>query len=158
MTVLLRYLSCITCASAFILGLNSSALAAEHHMNAKAIVKYRQEVMKSQGAHMAASAAIIMGKVGYKDQLAGHVNALKAMTHDIASLFPPGSDVGKTKALKKVWTEHTEFEKKAHHAADMASALAKAVAEGDSKSYGMHFKALVNSCKSCHKEFRHKEM
>jgi len=124
--------------------------------NAKAIVKYRQAVMKSQGAHMAASAAIIMGKVEYKDQLAGHVNALEAMTRDIGGLFPPGTDVGKTKALKAVWTKHDDFEKHAKKAADMAAALSKAVAAGDTQSYGKHFKNLVDACKGCHEDFRKK--
>jgi len=145
------------CMATLVMGLGYAGFAsAKNAANGNAIVKYRQAVMKAQGAHMAATAAIIKGKVDYKDQLAGHVNALEATTRDIGGLFPPGSDVGKTKALKAVWTKHAEFEKHAKKAADMASAFAKAVAEGDTQSYGKHFKNLVDACKGCHEDFRKK--
>lgn len=158
MTIVKRSIIILASVAALVLGLNSLALAADKTpAKEKAIVKYRQEVMKAQGAHMSASAAIIMGKVNYKDQLTAHVTALEATTKLISSLFPPGSDVGKTKALKSVWTKHSEFNKHARHAEDMATALANAVAAGDTQSYHKHFKALVDACKSCHKDFRKKE-
>jgi len=158
MTSVKRYSSILVAVAFFLTGIGYATLAsAKKGGNEKAVVKYRQAVMKAQGAHMSASAAIIMGKVNYKDQLAGHVNALEALTKDIGGLFPPGSDVGKTKALKSVWTKHADFEKHAKKAADMAAALSKAVAAGDSNSYGKHFKDLVDACKGCHKDFRKKE-
>jgi cytochrome c556 len=157
MTVVKRYSVILASTAALLLGLNTAALAADKKASKEeAIVKYRQEVMKSQGAHMSAAAAIIMGKVDYKDQLTAHVTALEATTKLISSLFPPGSDVGKTKALKTVWTKKDEFDKRAKESEDMAEALAKAVAAGDTASYGKHFKALADACKSCHKDFRKK--
>ena len=157
MTVVTRYSAFLGSVAALLIGLTTFALAEENASKETAIVKYRQEVMKSQGAHMAAAAAIIMGKVEYKDQLAAHVNALAATTKDIVSLFPAGSDVDKTKALKTVWSKHEEFDKRAKHADEMAAELAKAVAAGDTQNYGKHFKALADACKSCHKDFRKKE-
>jgi cytochrome c556 len=155
MTLVKRYSLILTSATLLVLSLHTLALAADK--KEEAIVKYRQEVMKSQGAHMSAAAAIIMGKVEFKDQLPAHVAALEATTKDIVSLFPAGSDVGKTKALKSVWSKQEEFHKRAKDAEDMSAALAKAVAAGDSQSYGKHFKALADACKSCHKDFRKKE-
>jgi len=158
MTAVKRYIVVLASTTALMFGMNTFVLAADKKPSKEeAIVKYRQEVMKSQGAHMSAAAAIIMGKVDYKDQLTAHVTALEATTKLISSLFPPGSDVGKTKALKTVWTKNEKFRKDAKHAEDMAEALAKAVAAGDSQSYGKHFKGLVDACKSCHKDFRKKE-
>ncbi len=46
------------------------------------IVKYREAVMKANGAHMAAAAAIISGKVDYKADLGEHVKALQATTRE----------------------------------------------------------------------------
>lgn len=155
MTAIKRYSLMISSAAALVLGVNSLVLAADK--KEEAIVKYRQEVMKSQGAHMSAAAAIIMGKVDYKAQLPAHVAALQATTRDIVSLFPPGSDVTGTKALNSVWSKNAEFKKRAKHAEDMAEALDKAVAAGDTQSYGKHFKALADACKSCHQDFRKKE-
>lgn len=153
-----RYTGIIVSVAALLVAVTGVTQAAGKKMSKEeAIVKYREAVMKSQAGHMAASFAIIMGKVDYKDQLAAHVNALAATTKDIVTLFPKGTDVGKTKALKEVWSKNDEFKKRAKDAEDKANALAKAVAAGDTKSYGQHFKDLGKACKACHKDFRKKE-
>lgn len=121
------------------------------------IIKYRQNVMKSQGAHLAASAAIIQGKVDYKNQLGDHVKALQASTKDIPGLFPKGSDFGETKALDAVWKKNADFQKLAKDTQQKTDALAKAVAANDSKNYGARFKDVADSCKACHKDFRKEE-
>lgn len=134
-------------------GAVTAVLAAE----SEDIIKYRQNVMKSQAAHLGAAAAIVQGKVDYKSQLAEHVRSLEATTKDIPSLFPKGSDFGDTKALDAVWKKPAEFDKLAKDAHDKAVALGKAVAAGDTKSYPVHFKALAETCKACHKDFRKEE-
>jgi cytochrome c556 len=121
------------------------------------IIKYRQNVMKSQGAHLAAVGAIIQGKVDYKNQLGDHVKALQATTKDINSLFPKDSDFGETKALDAVWQKNADFQKLAKDTQQKAGALAKAVAANDSKNYGARFKDVADSCKACHKDFRKEE-
>jgi len=143
-------------AAGLLLGTGLVAHAAEPSP-ADEIVKYRQAVMKSQGAHMAAAAAIIQGKVAFKDQLAAHVNSLEATTLEINSIFPKDSDVGDTKALKEVWSKNEEFLKHAKDAQEKSAALAKAVAAGDTKNYGARLKDLGEACKACHKDFRKKE-
>ena len=121
------------------------------------IIKYRQNVMKANGAHMAATAAIVQGKVDFKNQLGDHVKALQAINKDIAALFPKDSDFGETKALDAVWKNNADFQKHAKDTAQKADALAKTVAAGDSKNYGARFKELSETCKSCHKDFRKEE-
>lgn len=153
-----RYSLMMVSATALLVGMSCVAQAAEKMASKEeAIVKYRQAVMKSQGGHMAASAAIIMGKVDFNNQLADHVKALESTTKEIVSLFPKGTDVGKTKALKEVWSKNDDFRKRAKDAEDKAAALAQAVAAGDTQSYGKHFKDLAEACKACHKDFRKKE-
>ena len=63
------------------------------------IIKYRQNVMKAQAAHLAAAGAIIQGKVGYKKDLADHAKALQAINRDVAALFPKGSDWPRARGL-----------------------------------------------------------
>lgn len=121
------------------------------------IIKYRQNVMKSQAAHMAAAAAIIQGKVDFKNQLSDHAKALQATNKDVASLFPKDSDFGDTNALDAVWKNNAEFQKRSKDVRAKADALAKAVAANDTKNYGARFKDLSESCKSCHKDFRKEE-
>ena len=121
------------------------------------IIKYRQTVMKANGAHMAAAGAIINGKVDFKNQLGDHTKALLAINKDINSLFPKDSDFGETKALDAVWKNNADFQKRAKDAGQKADALAKTVAAGDSKKYAASFKELSDSCKACHKDFRKEE-
>lgn len=147
-------------ATVLAIGMGGVALAKEEKKPTKeeSIVKYRKSVMLSQAGHMGAAAGIIFGSVDYKDQLAAHVNALAATTKDIPLLFPKGTEkVGKTTALKEVWTKNDEFKKKAKDAEDKAAALAKVVAAGDTAKYVPAFKDLGKACKACHKDFRKKK-
>ena len=128
-----------------------------HAAQSEDLIKYRQSVMLSQRAHMAAATAIIEGKVEYKDQLVDHVKALEATTKMIPSLFPEGSDLGDTKALESVWKNNAEFLKRARTTQDKAQVLAKAVTSGDTAQYDVLLKDLLDACKSCHKDFRAKE-
>lgn len=121
------------------------------------IIKYRQNVMKANGAHAAAAGAIIQGKVGYKKDLADHAKALAAINRDVAALFPKGSDFGDTKALDSVWSKRADFEKRAKDAQAKSAAFAKTVAAGDTKNYGPKLKELADSCKACHKDYRKEE-
>ena len=121
------------------------------------VIKYRQNVMKANGAHMAAIASIIQGKVDFKNQLAGHVKAVQTEAHNIKTLFPEGSDFGDTKAKDAVWKNRAAFNKAADETAAKADALAKAVAAKNTKAYPKDLKALADSCKSCHKDFRREE-
>jgi cytochrome c556 len=117
------------------------------------VVKYRQAVMKANGSHMGATAAILQGKVDYKNQLADHARALEALNRDIVALFPEGTKVGKTEALDSVWEKRAEFEKRARDARDKAAAFAKAVSANDANALAK-FQELGDSCKACHKDFR----
>ena len=128
-----------------------------HAVEPEEIVKYRQNIMVSQRAHMAAAAAIIEGKVEFNDQLNGHVRALEAMSKDIPNLFPNDSNVGETKALDAVWKNNAEFVKRAKTAQEKSRELVKTVEAGDTQNYGARLKDLLDACKSCHKDFRKKK-
>lgn len=121
------------------------------------VIKYRKNVMKANGAHVAAAGAIIQGKVDYQARLAEHARAIETINKDIVGLFPKDSDFGDTTALDAVWSKRAEFEKRARDAAQKSSAFARAVAAGDAKAYGAKFKELSDSCKACHKDFRKEE-
>lgn len=121
------------------------------------IIKYRQNVMKSNGGNLAAAGAIIQKKVDFNARLADHAKAVAAGTKNIAALFPPGSDFGAdTKALDAVWKDRAQFEKLAKDSEKKAAAFAKAVSAKDAQT-GARFKELADSCKACHKDFRKEE-
>lgn len=121
------------------------------------IIKYRQNVMKANGAHMAAIAAIVQGKVGYRDQLLDHAQAVVEINRDVHKLFPQGSDFGDTAALDAVWKNKAEFNKRAQVTEQKSEALLKAVKAGKKEAQVKAFKELSDSCKNCHKDFRREE-
>lgn len=122
------------------------------------IIKYRQNVMKSIGGNTSAAAALLQGKVAFKERLTDHARALEAATKNIAQLFPTGSESGaKTRALDAIWKNRAEFEKQAQNAEAKAAAFAKAVAAKDDGQAKATFKELADSCKACHKDFRKDE-
>ncbi len=121
------------------------------------IIKYRQNVMKANGAHMSATGAILQGKVGYKKDLADHAKALAAINRDVAALFPKGSDFGDTSALDAVWSKRADFEKRSKDTQAKADAFAKIASGGDMKAALAKFKELSDSCKACHKDYRKEE-
>ena len=122
------------------------------------IIKYRRSVMKSQREHMAAALAIIQGKVGYTNQLANHIRSLEETTGDIASLFPANSRTGDARAVDAVWTGNAEFQLRARDAQQKSAALAKTFAAGETQNYSSRLNDLLESCKSCHKDFRKEEV
>lgn len=118
------------------------------------VIKYRKNVMKANGAHMAAMAAILQNKVRYRTHMASHARAVQAGTDDILGLFPKGSDFGDTEALDAVWQKRPEFDERAKDTRAKAKALVKAIASNDPKIYEPRFRELSDSCKACHKDFR----
>lgn len=121
------------------------------------IIKYRRNVMEANGGHLSAAAAIIRGKVDYRDQLGEHVRALAAINKDIPALFPKDSDFGDTNALDAVWKKNDEFKKRARVAHDKSDALNRTVQARDLKNYEPRLKDLIEACKSCHEDFRKEE-
>jgi len=118
------------------------------------IIKYRRNVMKAVAGHMGAAGAIVQGKVNYKGDLGDHAKALQALMRDIPGLFPKDSDFGETNALESVWSKRADFEKRAKEAGARAAAFAKAAQGGDA---GSAFKALGETCKGCHKDYRREQ-
>ncbi|HEY7321138.1 MAG TPA: cytochrome c [Candidatus Binatia bacterium] len=112
----------------------------------------RQALMKSNSA----DAKAIKAAVEAKDYATIETKAGEIMgnAEKIVSLFPKGSDTGKTKATAAIWEKHDEFAKDAKNLANAASELAAAAKAKDDAAIGVKVKALGNACNSCHKTFR----
>lgn len=132
-------------------------LAAQAQSQPDDIIKYRRNVMHANSGHTGAAGAILQGKVDYKNQLLGHAKGLEATNKDIPSLFPKGTETGKTRALPAVWEKRADFERIAKDAERAAAAFAQAVAAGDDKAAQQRYKELGDACKACHKDFRKEE-
>jgi cytochrome c556 len=120
-------------------------------------IKYRQAVMTAIGGHNGAASQIVRGRVSPEGALAVHAGALEALTRDIPSLFPEGSDFGETGAKPEVWSDRAGFEKAADDARAATAAFAAAVAGGDAEKIGAAFKEVGEACKGCHETYREKD-
>ncbi|HEX2242296.1 MAG TPA: cytochrome c [Gammaproteobacteria bacterium] len=116
------------------------------------VVEKRQKAMKSNSADVKA----IKAAIAEKDYATVQTKAKEIMgTADkIPSLFPKGSDVGKTKATPAIWEKSDEFAKAAKNLSKASSELASAAQSKDDAAVAAKFKAVGEACSSCHKEFR----
>jgi cytochrome c556 len=129
-----------------------------HAQEAEDIIKYRNSVMEAYAGHMGASARIVRGRVDiYKDQLKMHADSMYSIAKTVGGLFPVDSDFGDTRAKMAVWEQKDEFAKAVKANLDAAEDFSKTVAGGDMAAIGKSFKALSDSCKSCHEKFRTEE-
>ena len=116
------------------------------------VIEKRQKAMKGNSADVKA----IKGAVESKDYATIETKAKDIMgTADkIPSLFPKGSDKGKTKATAAIWEKSDEFAKNAKNLSKAAGELASAAKSKDDAAVAAKFKAVGEICSSCHKEFR----
>ena len=116
------------------------------------VIEKRQKAMKDNSADVKA----IKGAVESKDYATIETKAKDIMgTADkIPSLFPKGSDKGKTKATAAIWEKSDEFAKQAKNLSKASGELASAAKSKDDAAVAAKFKAVGEVCSSCHKEFR----
>ncbi|MBP2232648.1 c-type cytochrome [Azospirillum agricola] len=79
---------------------------------------------------------------------------IEAFAATIPSLFPAGSDKGKTGAKEVIWANFPDFTAKAKDAENAGKALSAAAATGDKAATGQAFAALADTCKACHQRYR----
>lgn len=135
----------------------SVCAAVAHAAEPEDYIKYRQAVMTAIGGHNGAASQIVRGKVSPPGALAMHADALAALSTDLASLFPEGSDFGETRAKAEIWSDRPAFEKAAADAKNATAAFAAAVGSGDAERIAAAYKDMGETCKGCHKEFREKD-
>jgi cytochrome c556 len=132
----------------------SSAYAAEPEN----YIKYRQAIMKAMAGHSGSSGQILRGLVDAQPgELAFHADALARLNADLVRLFPEGSDFGETEALPKIWEDRAGFAQRAKDAADATANFARAVQSGDNGEMANAYKAVGESCKGCHQNYRERK-
>ena len=93
---------------------STMAFAADEPAN---LVKYRQNFMKGNSAHLGMIAALVKGEVSLTDELAPNAASLAEMgemlSANLKQLFPEGTDKAaglKTAALPAIWEKWSDFE------------------------------------------------
>ena len=132
--VLIAFLALLVSSQAFAQADKRQALMKNNSDNAKAI---KAAAEAKDYATVEAKARDIMG------------NADK-----IVSLFPKGSDTGKTKATPAIWEKSDDFGKAAKNLSKAASELAASAKAGDEAAVTAKVKGVSDACGGCHKAFR----
>lgn len=141
----LRYLTAALAAVVFTFGL-STAQAAD-----KDVIDYRQNLMKSLGAHAAALGAIAQNKVPYGDNLAHHADAIAAASEAAQLAFEQNLPGGT--AAANIWEDWEDFSGRFAALATSAREVAAAARSGGMAEAGPKMGGLF-TCKSCHDTYR----
>ena len=123
----------------------------------EAVIKYRQNIMKSLGGHAGAIAQIVKGQSPHKAHLVNHAQALRDLVAMVPDAFGQKTMGGETRAKPEIWTDASGFKKAADDAAAATKAFAEAAASGDDGAIGEKLKAVFDGCKGCHKDYREKK-
>jgi len=137
--------------------LGMTALAASSQSSAQDdIIGKRKGIMGDNNRDVKAIAAAVKKK----DYATIQVKAKEIVSglETAASLFPKGSDKGKTRAHPDIWAKPDEFKKDLANAVKVAEALSKAAEAQNEAEVAVKVKELgslrTGACGECHKVFR----
>jgi cytochrome c556 len=123
------------------------------HAQGADIVATREAGMKATGANAGAIKKALDAGADLT-ALAPKAEEIAAWGTKIPSMFPPGSGVGKTRALPAIWTDKADFDK---HAGDLSAAAGKlviALKANDATAAKAAFAATGAVCAACHRSYR----
>src|SRR5262245_49271303 len=123
---------------------------------AEDIIKTREADMKDMGKSLKAIKGIIDSGGNAADVVAP-ANRIVEVAGLIPSLFPKGSDQGKTGALPVIWEKWDAFTKHADDLKTEATMLASAGQSRDLATVRAKCDKTAKVCGACHKDFRKKE-
>lgn len=119
-------------------------------------VRQRQDLMKSNQEQMRFVTGMSRGQVAFDAN--GARRALQNIAQNasaIPSLFPPGSQEGKTDALPAIWERKADFDARAAKLGQDAAAAQAAVT--DQASLQAAIQRVGQNCGGCHESYRRKQ-
>ena len=154
-----RLLRVTAVAAAIALSLLSAGVWA--HSGASGIIKERMEAMKSMGAAMKATGAMISGKQAYDaEKIREAARAIGKHASETVELFPDTEESRNlhiSEAAPAIWEKKDDFTALALELAKTSEQLAQNARSEDKKLVIENFKAVGGACKTCHERFRIKK-
>lgn len=118
-------------------------------------IKVRQSGYYLMGAQMARINATLKGDLPFDQaSLALSADALELLGRIVTDHYPPGSDLGNTRAKADVWKDASRFKDLAVASQGEALKLKTAIHGGDLDVIKKAFGATSKSCKACHDVFK----
>lgn len=118
------------------------------------VITYRQKVMQSNADNLSAIADILKFSLPYQENIQAHARMIERTASLIPSAFKKNVSEGLTDAKPEIWEDFDEFKEYAADLEDASAKLADVAPGGDMAAIGKQFKAVVDTCKQCHEEFR----
>jgi len=110
----------------------------------------RHELMEVVGAHGRIIGAAM--KSGDYESIATAARGMEVAAAKLLDLFPEGSRDARSRALGKIWSEWTLFERMNDEFAQAAAEVAYAA--DDREELAIPVQRLFQACKTCHEAFR----
>ena len=133
------------------------AVPAASSADEEAAIKYRQNLMKANSAHIGSIVAIVKGQVPHTDHLVAHAEALNSTAMMVGPAFSQRTEGGETRAKADIWKMSAEFDEKVKALRDATAVLLSAAKSGGADAVGPKIGAVGDSCKGCHEKFREKK-
>lgn len=125
-------------------------------------IAIRQALMDSNGASAALAGGVMKGDIAYSPVIGKAViNSLAATSDAFGSFFPEGStDPARSSASPKIWEDAPGFAAELGKFQAASAAAAKASGRdgpADAKAFAAAVGPILDSCKSCHQDYRIKK-
>ena len=132
-----------------VMGGTASAVNAPEH-----VIKYRQNLMKSTGAHLANVVLLAQGRVDFVDGLVTNAQAIVDLLQNSGFAFPEGTAEGDTRARAKIWEDPAKFDTALEESLATVRDLTAAAKSGELAAVNTALVPVARSCRSCHLSFR----
>lgn len=118
------------------------------------VIAQRREGLKRMGAHMEAMKPVSDAR-GDVRALTPRLDDMIAWYRLMPTLFPPGSDVGDTKAQPAVWSQREGFDAANTRLLGHLDVLKAASTAGDAAAFATAYQATGSQfCGGCHRTYR----
>lgn len=119
-----------------------------------AFLKYRQDIMKSNGLHMGMIGHILKNKLPLTEQVASHAWVISKNMRLLEKAYEKKIIRGKTDSKPEIWSHWSTFVSGANKSSRAAKMLADAAQSGNRWEFAGLIKPLGGTCGGCHKYYR----
>ena len=121
----------------------------------KAAFALREDTMKRMGRALYGTVGrVARGKAEPGPDTVAAAESVAALAGKLASLFPPGSDVGESRIKPEIFAAKPRVDTLVQDVLGAANRLVPAVKSGDKGVIVGVYQAVSDACDACHREFR----
>lgn len=150
-----RITACVL--GALLLGgpLADAASAEDPAKDHSAAFDHRVDTMKRMGRALYTTIGrVVRGKAALGPDAVAAAETIASLAATIDTLFPPGSNVGDSRAKPEIFAAGPRVKELAAGAQGAAANLAAAAKGGDAAALAAAYKAQDEACEACHRDFR----